>query len=72
MHSLDALPRLTDASLDPADWPELRALAHRMLDDVLDDMAGIRQQPVWRPMPGDVREAWTDALPRQGAAADDV
>jgi hypothetical protein len=39
------------ARLDPADWPAFRAEAHRMLDDVIDFMATVRDGPVWRPMP---------------------
>jgi aromatic-L-amino-acid/L-tryptophan decarboxylase len=60
------------ASLDPSDWSELRALGHRMLDDVFDDLAGIREQPVWRPMPGTVRAAWAEALPRDAMAVEEV
>jgi aromatic-L-amino-acid decarboxylase len=65
-------PRAAGASLDPADWSQLRALGHRMLDDVFDDLAGIRQAPVWRPMPDDVRGSWADALPRHGTPTKDV
>jgi glutamate/tyrosine decarboxylase-like PLP-dependent enzyme len=60
------------ASLDPQDWSQLRALGHRMLDDVFNDLAGIREQPVWRRMPEAVRRSWTEALPRGGAPAEDV
>ncbi len=56
-----------DTSLDPSDWSELRALGHRMLDELFDDMENIRAQPVWRPMPDDVRAAWAEKLPRAGA-----
>jgi glutamate/tyrosine decarboxylase-like PLP-dependent enzyme len=51
-------------SLDPADWSAARALGHRMLDDVFDDLQGLREQPVWRPMPDAVRGAWHERLPR--------
>jgi aromatic-L-amino-acid decarboxylase len=56
--------------LDPEHWDELRALAHRMLDDSLDHLAGRRDEPVWRPMPDDVRESFDGPLPRapEGAA----
>jgi aromatic-L-amino-acid decarboxylase len=65
-------PYPAGASLDPPDWTELRALGHRMLDDVFDDLAGLRQAPVWCPMPDDVRGSWTDALPRRGAPTENV
>ena len=51
-------------NLDPEDWTSLRGLAHRMLDDVLDDIAQAAEGPVWRPMPPDVRAGWQDPLPR--------
>jgi aromatic-L-amino-acid/L-tryptophan decarboxylase len=50
--------------LDPQDWDALRTLAHRMLDDSLDHLATRRAQPVWRPMPDDVRAAFDTPLPR--------
>ena len=55
-------------SLDPQDWTALRALGHRMLDDMFDGLAGIAEQPVWQPMPDAVRAAWGEDLPRGGAA----
>jgi aromatic-L-amino-acid decarboxylase len=51
-------------SLDPADWDAFRAVAHRMLDDSLDHIAGRREQPVWQPMPDAVRAAFDGPLPR--------
>ena len=66
----DATPDIV--SLDPPDWSQLRALGHRMLDDVFNDLAGIREEPVWRPMPGTVRESWAEALPRAAMPAEDV
>ncbi len=50
--------------LDPRDWAELRALAHRALDETFDAVAGIRERPPWRPIPPDIREAIAaDPLP---------
>jgi aromatic-L-amino-acid decarboxylase len=57
-------------SLDPANWDEFRALAHRMVDDMLDHLSTLRQQPAWRPMPPLVRRTLaTEPLPREGAGA---
>jgi glutamate/tyrosine decarboxylase-like PLP-dependent enzyme len=61
-----------DPSLDPDEWSGLRALGHQMLDDVFNELQGIRAGPVWRPMPDDVRGAWSDALPRVGVPLADV
>jgi aromatic-L-amino-acid decarboxylase len=63
---------LADESLDPADWSQLRALGHRMLDDAFDDLEGIREQPVWCPMPDDIRGSWASSIPRAATPAEDV
>jgi len=54
-------------TLDPESWPAARAEAHRMLDDVLDHIAGLRGQPVWQEPPASVRAAFREPLPRAGA-----
>jgi aromatic-L-amino-acid/L-tryptophan decarboxylase len=57
-------------TLDPADWGEFRALAHQMVDDMIDHLSTLRDQPAWRPMPAPVRQALAgEALPRTGAGA---
>jgi aromatic-L-amino-acid decarboxylase len=52
-------------TLDPQNWDELRAQAHRMLDDMIDATANIRQQPVWRPIPDEVRARFRAEIPRE-------
>ncbi len=54
------------AGLDPDDWQGLRALGHRMLDDMIDRLAahGAGDGPVWQPMPAETRRALRTALPR--------
>ncbi len=49
-----------DRGLDPADWEELRALAHRALDDTFDALRDERDAPAWRAMPSTVRAALAD------------
>jgi glutamate/tyrosine decarboxylase-like PLP-dependent enzyme len=49
--------------LDPKDWAADRAQAHRMLDDILDHVQGLRDKPVWRPVPDEVRAQFQSALP---------
>lgn len=55
-------------TLDPADWSSLRALGHQMLDDMVDHLSTLREQPVWRPMPEAVRQSFTAPLPNTGTA----
>ncbi len=56
--------RPTEFTLDPADWESLRALGHRMLDDMLDNLASLRERPAWQPVPASVRATFDEPLPR--------
>jgi glutamate/tyrosine decarboxylase-like PLP-dependent enzyme len=62
---------LPQETLDPDDWPQQRALAHRALDDALDYLQQVRQRPVWQPAPAEVAAKFQAPLPRapQGAEA---
>lgn len=53
-----------EESLDPADWGELRALGHRMVDDMMDYLETVRDRPVWRPVPAETRAALDEPPPR--------
>jgi len=57
-------PAGASATLDPQDWDELRAQGHRMLDDMIDYIATIRERPVWQPIPDSVRAQFRQPLPR--------
>ncbi|MGJ4926273.1 pyridoxal phosphate-dependent decarboxylase family protein [Bradyrhizobium sp. HKCCYLS2038] len=51
-------------TLDPQNWDEVRAQGHRMLDDMIDYVAGIRDRPVWQPMSPETRRRFRSELPR--------
>jgi glutamate/tyrosine decarboxylase-like PLP-dependent enzyme len=59
-------------TLDPENWSELRALGHRMLDDMLDQMARLRERPVWTKLPDTVRASFRETLPTQATPLDAV
>ncbi|HXA48390.1 MAG TPA: cytochrome D ubiquinol oxidase subunit I, partial [Burkholderiaceae bacterium] len=56
------------SSLDPADWRELRAEGHKMLDDIFDYLEHLRERPVWQPIPQSVRSTFQEAAPSQPQA----
>lgn len=56
-------------TLDPSDWGAFRALAHRMVDDMLDHLSTLREQPAWREMPPQVRASFDEPLPMGGIGA---
>jgi aromatic-L-amino-acid/L-tryptophan decarboxylase len=58
--------------LDPDDWDELRSQAHRMLDDMIDHLAQVRDRPVWRPIPDSVRARFNEPIPHEAQALPDV
>ncbi len=62
----------SEETLDPQDWQQLRAQAHRMLDDMLDHIAQLRERPVWQPAPAEVRAKFQEPLPRQATALDSL
>jgi aromatic-L-amino-acid/L-tryptophan decarboxylase len=72
---LRAAPRAAaparEETLDPADWNDFRALAHRMVDDTVDYLASIRARPTWIAPSDAAREQLASAAPwkGQGAAA---
>jgi glutamate/tyrosine decarboxylase-like PLP-dependent enzyme len=59
-------------TLDPANWDDTRAQAHRMLDDMLDHLEHLRQQPVWKPMPAEHRAKFRTPLPRTGQSLEEI
>lgn len=68
MTSLETLR--AEESLDPEDWDELRSLGHRMVDDLLTYLQTVRDRPVWRPIPADVRSFFNGPVPRQPEGAE--
>ncbi len=59
--TVDAENELT---LDPstgAEWDELTAEAHRILDDTLRQLRTLRDQPAWQPMPASTQAAIDEA-----------
>ena len=61
-----------EETLDPDDWSEMLVVSHRVVDDAVEYLRGVRQRPVWRDMPGDVRASFAAPLPRTPAAMADI
>ncbi|WP_255949990.1 pyridoxal phosphate-dependent decarboxylase family protein [Streptomyces odontomachi] len=59
-------------SLDPADWEEFRTLGKRIIDDMADYLSGIRDRPVWQPVPDSVRASLGTGLPLTGTPLEEV
>jgi aromatic-L-amino-acid/L-tryptophan decarboxylase len=65
-----AAPQQESETLDPSDWDSLRSLAHRMVDDAIDQVSRVRAAPVWRPTPEAVAARLREPAPRQPQGAE--
>lgn len=61
---------LHEESLDPEDWDALRALGHRMVDDMLNYLQLVRDRPAWQPMPDRVKDHLKQPLPIEPQSAE--
>ena len=57
-------------TLDPQNWEEMRALAHRMVDDALTFLETVRERPVWQPIPEEVAARFKEQAPHEPGGAD--
>src|ERR1700761_6842107 len=58
--------------LDPENWDDLRAQGHRMLDDMVDNLASLRERPLWQAPTPDARARYRAPLPRAGGRLEDA
>jgi len=59
-------------TLDPENWEEMRALAHRMVDDAITYLETVRERPVWQPVPEEVAAHFKEPAPHEPEGADAV
>jgi hypothetical protein len=52
---LDLEKSSMEETLDPKDWEAMRALGHRMVDDMMTYLETVRQRHVWQPIPEKVK-----------------
>jgi aromatic-L-amino-acid decarboxylase len=52
-----------EETLDPEDWESMRALGHRMIDDMLNYIESVRERPVWQHASEKVKAQFNMPLP---------
>jgi len=57
-------------TLDPENWEDMRALAHRMVDDAINRLETVREHPVWQPIPNETAARFESQAPHEPAGAD--
>ncbi|MCH8347931.1 MAG: amino acid decarboxylase, partial [Proteobacteria bacterium] len=55
-----------ETSLDPSDWDDFRKQGHKIFDDLVDDLASLREGKAWRPMDEDAIKPFQSPVPRDG------
>ncbi len=59
-------------TLDPGDWSSIRSLSRRIIDDSIAYLRDVRDRPVWREVPAEVRAFFDTPLPRSPAPLAEV
>jgi glutamate/tyrosine decarboxylase-like PLP-dependent enzyme len=59
-------------TLDPENWDEIRELGHQMIDDLVDYWKGIREEPIWKPIPEEVKATFNSPIPKTGKSPTEV
>ncbi len=61
-----------EETLDPQDWDAMRALGHRMVDDMMTYLQTVRERPVWHPISGEVKASFNESLPKDPRPPEEV
>ncbi len=74
--AMSSLPHRTggapEETLDPEDWTDAQAVARCAVDDAIEYLRDIRDRPVWRDMPREVRRTFETPLPHSPTPLSEV
>ncbi|MFW9905735.1 MAG: pyridoxal phosphate-dependent decarboxylase family protein [Candidatus Thorarchaeota archaeon] len=59
-----------EETLDPVDWNGLRKLGTQMVGDMMTYLEHVRDRPVWQPIPDEIKEFFTKAVPEEPEGPD--
>jgi aromatic-L-amino-acid/L-tryptophan decarboxylase len=59
-------------TLDPENWNEMRALAHRMVDDAISYIEKVHERPAWQQIPEAAAASFLSPAPHEPAGAEAV
>jgi glutamate/tyrosine decarboxylase-like PLP-dependent enzyme len=65
-------PERKEETLDPESWDAMRALGHRMVDEMMEYLERVRERPVWQPIPAGVKAALDAPLPLEPETPEQV
>jgi aromatic-L-amino-acid/L-tryptophan decarboxylase len=70
--SRDTMNARPQETLDPDDWGATLELTHRIVDDSVNYLRDIRDRPVWKEMPAEVKAFFSAPLPREPEPLGDI
>ena len=62
----------SEETLDPEDWESMRALGHRMVDDMLDYLKTLRERPAWQHAPDQIKAHFKRPLPLDAQPPEEI
>jgi len=62
----------SEETLDPDDWSDMRVLSHKIIDEAIDFTRDVRERPLWQTMPDDVLDLFSEPLPQEPMAVENV
>jgi glutamate/tyrosine decarboxylase-like PLP-dependent enzyme len=57
---------MIEETLDPENWEGIRKLGYQIIDDMVEHLKNIREQPVWQPIPQEVKDVFQSSIPIEG------
>jgi glutamate/tyrosine decarboxylase-like PLP-dependent enzyme len=63
-----ALNTRAEETLDPDNWSHVETLSHQIIEEAVGYLRGVRDRPVWREVPPEVKAFFASPLPRSPAA----
>jgi glutamate/tyrosine decarboxylase-like PLP-dependent enzyme len=72
MKNKNSKPVVKEESLDPQDWAELKKLGNVMVNDMVNFLQTIREQPVWTKPPQSVKNSFKTPLPHSPMQLNEV
>jgi glutamate/tyrosine decarboxylase-like PLP-dependent enzyme len=61
-----------EENLDPDDWESMKNLGHRMVDDMIEYLKSVGEQPVWRHAPEHVKKHFHSSVPQDPQSPEEI
>jgi aromatic-L-amino-acid decarboxylase len=61
-----------EISLDPENWEKFRKLGHKAIDDMVDHLKDLPNQPAWQEMPEKIKNSFNSSIPLKGESEEDA